>query len=75
MLNNPTIEILKSMKLHSMLQAFSEQLNNPCLDLGFESRMAVLVELEWNDRENRKMTRRLSQAKLQQPACFENIDY
>ena len=44
-------------------------------DLDFESRLAILVEQEWLDRENRKLKRRLTQAKLQQHACIEDINY
>jgi DNA replication protein DnaC len=74
MLNQPTLEKLRSMRLTGMAAAFSEQLANP-LDLDFESRLALLVEREWYLRENRRLTRRLRDAKLQQPACVENVDF
>lgn len=74
MLSQPTLEKLRSMRLAGMAAAFSEQLANP-LDLDFEARLALLVEREWYMRENRRLTRRLRDAKLQQPACVENIDF
>ena len=47
----------------------------PLPDLDFESRLGMLIEREWLLRENRRLKRRLQQAKLQQSACVENIDY
>jgi len=35
----------------------------------------MLVDREYTDRESRKLTRRLQQAKLRQRACIEDIDY
>ena len=75
MLNQPTIEKLRSLRLPGMAEAFAEQLAQPLPDLDFESRLGMLVEREWYMRENRRLKRRLHDAKLQQPACVENIDY
>ena len=74
MLSEPTLEKLRSMRLTGMAAAFAEQLAKP-LDLDFEARLALLVEREWYLRENRRLSRRLKDAKLQQPACVENIDF
>ena len=75
MLNQPTLEKLRQLKLTGMAEAFAEQLNQPLPDLDFESRLGMLVEREYYVRENRRLKRRLHDAKLQQPACVENIDY
>ncbi|MES2182680.1 MAG: IS21-like element helper ATPase IstB [Pseudomonadota bacterium] len=75
MLNQPTLEKLRALKLTGMANAFKEQLEKPLHDLDFESRLAMLVDQEWLIRENRKLQRRLSQSKLQQSACIEDIDY
>jgi len=75
MLNQPTLEKLRHLKLTGMAEAFAEQLNQPLPDLDFESRLGMLVEREYYVRENRRLKRRLHDAKLQQPACVENIDY
>jgi DNA replication protein DnaC len=75
MLNQPTLEKLRALKLTGMANAFKEQLEKPLTDLDFESRLAMLVDQEWLIRENRKLQRRLSQSKLQQSACIEDIDY
>jgi len=63
MLNNPSLEKLRVLRLTGMADAFQEQLMKPLPDLDFESRLGFLIEREWLLRENRKMTRRLSQSK------------
>lgn len=75
MLNQPTITKLRALNLTGMADAYALQLQQPISDLDFESRLAILVEQEWLTRENRKIKRRLTQAKLQQNACIEDIDY
>lgn len=75
MLNQPTLEKLRALKLTGMANALQEQLQKPLPDLDFETRLGMLVDQEWLIRENRKLQRRLSQAKLQQSACIEDIDY
>jgi len=75
MLCQPTIDKLRALKLNSMANALAQQMETPLPDLDFESRLAILVEQEWLDRENRKLKRRLTQAKLQQHACIEDINY
>jgi len=74
-LNSPTLEKLRTLKLTGMADAYSHQLQQPLHDLDFESRFALLVEQEWLARENRKLKRRLTHAKLQQHACLEDVDY
>lgn len=75
MLNQPTIDKLRSLKLTGMAEAFNEQLQKPMPDLDFEERLGLLIDREWYLRENRKLSRRLTQAKLQQTACVEDIDF
>lgn len=75
MLNQPTLEKLRALKLTGMADALQAQLEKPMADLDFESRLGLLVDQEWVLRENRKLARRLQQAKLQQTACIEDINY
>src|SRR5437016_12731958 len=75
MLNQPTLGKLRALKLTGMANALQEQLEKPIPDLDFESRLGMLVDQEWLIRENRKLQRRLQQARLQQSACIEDIDY
>ncbi len=75
MLNHPTLTKLRALKLTGMANAFEQQLSHPLSDLDFDQRLSLLVEQEWLTRENQRLKRRLSQAKLQQSACLEDINY
>lgn len=55
MLNHPTLEKLRSLRLTGMADAFQEQLTKPLPDLDFESRLGLLIEREWYLRENRRL--------------------
>jgi len=55
MLNNPTLEKLRSLKLTGMADAFCEQLQHPLSDLEFETRLGLLIEREWCQRENSRL--------------------
>ena len=75
MLNQPTVEKLKSMGLHAIADAWHKQDEQPDLAaLSFDERLALLVESEWVFREHRRLARALKEAKLSQ-ACLEDIDY
>ena len=43
MLNQPTLEKLRSLKLTGMAEAFCEQLEKPMPDLDFETRLGLLT--------------------------------
>ena len=75
MLNQPTLERLRALKLTGMAEAFCEQLQKPIPDLDFEERLGLLIDREWYLRENRRLSNRLRQARLQQNACVEDIDF
>jgi DNA replication protein DnaC len=76
MLHEHTIEKLYAMKLNGMAEAFQGQLQHPDLsDLSFEERFSLLVDRQWSWKENRRMKRLLTNAKLKIDACVEDIDY
>jgi len=76
MLNHPTLEKLRQLKLTGMVQGFADQLSTSSYDpLSFEERLGLLVDLETNERENRRLKTRLTQAKLRQKASIEDIDF
>jgi len=75
MLNHPTLQKLRALRLTGMADALQEQLENPINDLDFESRVGLLVERECCLRDNRQIKKRLTQARLKQTACIEDIDY
>ncbi len=76
MLTQPTIEKLMSMRLRGMAEAFREQQESADSQrLSFEERLGLLIDRQWNWRENRALERRLRNGRLQGPACVEDIDY
>jgi DNA replication protein DnaC len=76
MLTNPTIEKLNSMRFYGMARALNDQSKQPDINsLSFDERFALLVDQEYDDRENRRLKNRLRQARLKQTACMEDIDY
>jgi DNA replication protein DnaC len=76
MLTQPTIEKLIAMRLRGMAEAFREQQESADLQrLNFEERLGLLIDRQWNWRENRALERRLRNGRLQGPCCVEDIDY
>lgn len=77
MLNQPTLEKLKSMNLDSLAAAWLAQQQDPQVtSLSFDERLGMLVDAEWLARENKRLTRALREAKLKlSTACLEDIDY
>lgn len=76
MLNHPTYDKLRTMKLLGMAQALGEQTSQDLYaSLSFEERLGLLVDRESAYRENRQLTVRLSKAKLRQNAAFEDINF
>ena len=64
------------MRLRGMAEAFREQQQNADVQrLSFEERLGLLIDRQWNWRENRALERRLRNARLQGTACVEDIDY
>lgn len=59
-----------------MARALTEQLDDPDIDeLEFAERLGLLVDRESTDRENRRLRNRLTEAKLRQAACLEDVNY
>ncbi len=77
MLNEPTIEKLRGMRLGTLADTWVEQQGSADVQaLSFDERLAMLVDAEWLDRENKKLARNLKQAKLRLgQAAIEDIDY
>jgi DNA replication protein DnaC len=76
MLNQQTIEKLHLMRMRGMADAFTQQQEDlQTAQLSFEERFGLLVDRQWNWRQNRALERRLRDARLQGPACVEDIDY
>jgi DNA replication protein DnaC len=76
MLNQPTLEKLYAMKLNGMAEAFRQQLETPeASPLSFEERFGLLVDRQWDWKQNRALTRRLQAAKFKERGVTEDIDY
>ncbi len=76
MLTNTTIEGLHTLRLPGMARGLLEQREHPDYTaLGFEERLAMLVDRELTERRNRKLERVLKAARLRCPATIEDIDY
>jgi DNA replication protein DnaC len=76
MLTQPTLQQLYDLRLLGMAQALEEQQRMSDLDrLGFEERLALLVQREITARDDRRLTRLLQMAKLRLSACVEDVDF
>lgn len=77
MLNNQTQQTLRALKLNGMADGLEQQLSQPSTheELGFEERLALLVDRETTYRHNNKISRLLKAAKLKLQAHPEDIDY
>jgi len=75
MLSEPMMEKLLAMRLTGMAEAWKAQRQDSgAAELSFDERLAMLVDQQWNWRENQALERRLHAAKLK-GACVEDIDY
>jgi len=77
MLNYQTLQTLRSLKLTGMAEALEQQQAQPSThaELGFDERLALLVDREATYRRNNKVTRLLKMARLKLQAQPEDIDY
>ena len=76
MLIQHTLSQLQTLKLTGMVDALARQLDQPELQtLSFDERLGLLVDQEVLYRDNRRLSRLLSGAKLRINACIEDIDY
>src|ERR1700680_1358747 len=75
MLKQPMIEKLLAMRLRGMAESLKTQEQVPAArELSFLERLGLLVDQQWNWRENQALGRRLKNAKLRTNACVEDID-
>jgi len=76
MLNHPTAERLRGLGLAAMAEAFTELQNTPeAADLPREDWLGLLVDREATSRDNKRLARRLRDAKLRQAAVVEDTDF
>jgi DNA replication protein DnaC len=77
MLLQQTITKLNEMKLYGMAKSLTERTSRPDhADLSVSDFVSFLVDDEWTDRQNRRLTSRLRLARFKDSAaCVESIDY
>ena len=77
MLHHQTIQSLRRLTLNGMADGLEQQLTQPGTheELGFEERLALLVDRESTCRHNNKIARLLKAARLKLQASPEDIDY
>jgi DNA replication protein DnaC len=76
MLNQATLDKLHALRLSALAEAFQHQLSSPQhAELSFAERLGLLVDVEWEARQQRKLTQRLRNARLRYPASIEDLDY
>jgi DNA replication protein DnaC len=76
MLTHPLVERLRGLGLTAMADAFLElQTAAAAAELSREDWLGLLLDREATARENKRLGRRLTQAKLRQNAVIENTDF
>ncbi len=76
MLIHPTIERLRALGLAAMADALIELQNAPdAAELTREDWLGLLVDREATSRENKRLARRLREARLRQSAVVEDVDF
>jgi DNA replication protein DnaC len=76
MLSGPTMEKLRELRLEGMVAMLEAQKGDPSVRrLSFEERFGLLVDAEWTHQQDKRLRRRLREAKLKMSnACIEDID-
>ena len=76
MLQQPMMEKLQTLRLQGMAEALERQEQDEATrELSFLDRLALLVDQQWNWRQNQALARRMRSSRLKGAACVENIDY
>jgi len=76
MLIHPMIERLRGLGLTAMANAFLEMQSQSAADeLSREDWLGLLVDREVTARDNKRLGRRLNQARLRQNAVIEDTDF
>lgn len=75
-MNNQTIEKMKQMRLSGMAQLHYNNIsNNLNMDCTIDQYITMLVDQEWENRQNRKIKNLIKNARFRYPASIRDIDY
>lgn len=77
MIKESTLSKLTEMRLTAMAESFQNQLHDSAyMDLSFEERLGIMVDIEWARRKNNKLMRLIQNATLKfSNACMEDVEY
>jgi len=78
MSNQSTVDTLRAMRFSGMAAEFERQMKDPgsFSQLGFEDRLSLVVDAEWNRRQQNKLIRFIHEARFAAPgAVIEDIEY
>jgi DNA replication protein DnaC len=74
--NQNTIEKMKQMRLSGMAQMhYTNITNNINMDYTIDQYITMLVDQEWENRQNKKIQNLVSKARFRYPATIRDIDY
>ena len=75
MLTQPMLDKLAALRLRGMIEAFQQQAGDPQSHrLSFEERFGLMVDRQWNWKQNRALERRLRNGRMQRmPAWRTSI--
>ncbi|MDT0651997.1 ATP-binding protein, partial [Autumnicola edwardsiae] len=74
--NNQTVEKLKQMRLGAMAQLHLQHIKDNRIDkVTADEYLALLIDHQWEDRQNRKIERLLKQAGFKQQANLADVNY
>lgn len=75
MLIEETIQKMLELKMHGMAKATRELLAAaPTHQLAFEDKLGLIVDREWSERDNRRVNRRIKEARLITPASLDAVE-
>ena len=76
MLTHPTLDLLRQLGLSGMARAFEELAASPRgAELDHAEWLALLLDRELSDRQDRRLKARLRYARLRHHAAVEDVDY
>ena len=76
MLDNITLERLRSFRINGFIDEFLQQSkSSKYLSLSFEERLTLLVDAEHTKRVNQKIIRLIQGAKLPQRVALDDVDF
>ena len=74
--NTTTMERMRMLRLPGMLRAFKESLETPGAEAAtIDEMVARMIDAEWDERHNRKLSRLFKDASFRYHANPEEIDY